>query len=117
MRFDLRTPVSLSSLQSARGASAGSAISLFHHRIPPSYLQDSSRSPSVDGDLLANHTHHNQKRNSGSGRRHNAKSSGSNNVQQTDESFRLLESGKNKSDNDDDVAGNFRYEASFMVSE
>ena len=66
----------------------------------------------VDGDLLANHAHpHNQKRNSG--RRHNAKNS--NNVPQTtDESFHLLETGKNKSDNDDDVAGNFRYEASWL---
>ena len=79
-------------------------------------LQDSSRSPSVDGDILANHTHHhNQKRNSGSSRRHHAKNSGSNNVQQTDESFHLLETGKNKSDNDDDVAGNFRYEASCLA--
>ena len=32
--------------------------------------------------------------------------------QTTDESFHLLETGKNKSDNDEDVAGNFRYEAS-----
>ena len=88
-----------------------------HTRSSP---QDSSRSPSVDGDILANHTHHpNPKRNSGSSgfRRHNAKSSGSNNVQQqnADESFHLLETGKNKGDDDDDVAGNFRYEVSWLV--
>ena len=79
---------------------------------PSSPPQDSSRPPSADGDLLANHAHHNnQKRNSG--RRHNAKNS--NNVPQTtDESFHLLETGKNKSDNDEDVAGNFRYEASWL---
>ena len=124
--LDLRTRVSLSSLQPPRAASAGfvmmsswriATFSLILHFS----LQDSSRSPSVDGDILANHTHHhNQKRNSGTSRRHHrpadAKNSGSNNVQQTDESFHLLETGKNKSDNDDDdVAGNFRYEASCLA--
>ena len=109
--FDLRTRVSPSYRLQGRPTQLRDFLLSGYY----SALQDSSRSSSVDGDILNQNHCSNQKRNSGSGRRHNAKDSGSNNVQQrNDESFHLLETGKNKSGDDDDVAGNFRYEASWV---